>query len=102
MSLKTIILSRIKKPKEDKETARKREICRTCEYNSKNIEKIPLKKLLIKKLSDFYSYIMGRADEDNLGNCSLCGCSTFYSTIYEDENHCPEGKWKKNKLNIKW
>lgn len=93
MSLKTIILSRIKKPKEDKETARKREICRTCEYNSKNIEKIPLKKLLIKKLSDFYSYIMGRADEDNLGNCLACeSCSVYYKTMFDSEE-CPKNKW---------
>lgn len=95
MSLKTIILSRIKNPKEDKETSRKREICRTCEYNSKNIEKIPLKKLLIKKLSDFYSYIMGRADEDNLGNCTLCGCSVYYKSLYENTCSDTINKWEK-------
>lgn len=94
--LKTIIFSRIKKPKEDEEVIRKRSICKKCEYNSINVEKIPFNKLILKKLSDFYSLIAGKKDEDSLGNCTACSsCSIFYKTLYE--YHCPHPKgdrWK--------
>lgn len=94
--IKIILLSRLKKPKENKEVLRKRSICKGCEFNSLNMEKLPFKKLIVKKLSDFYSFIAGKSEEDNLGNCEACeSCSLFYKTIYED--HCPhpkEDKWK--------
>ena len=95
--LRKIILSRIKKPKEDKEVLRKRSICKNCEFNSLNMEKIPFNKLFLKKLSDFYSFIAGKKDEDTLGSCLACeSCSLFYKTIYEDNCPHPTGdKWKK-------
>lgn len=93
--IQTIVLSRIKKPKEDWIVEEKRKICKVCNYNSKNMQKIPLSKSILKVLSDFYSWIMGKADEDNLGNCLACeSCSIYYKSV--DENHCPhpEGdKW---------
>lgn len=94
--LKTIIFSRIKKPKDDEEVLRKRSICKNCEYNSINIDKIPFKKLLLKKLSDFYSLIAGKKDEDNLGNCFGCeACSVYYKILMSDEGEdCPKGYWK--------
>jgi len=95
--LKKIILSRIKKPKEDEEILRKRGICKKCEFNSLNMEKIPFNKLFLKKLSDFYSFIMGKEDEDILGSCESCmSCSVYYKSIYEDYCPHPTGdKWKK-------
>jgi hypothetical protein len=91
--LKTIILSRFKKPREEEETERRRGICKVCPFNSKNVHKIPLTKLVLKKLSDFYSWITGNADEDNLGSCLGCkSCSIYYKTE-EGLEICPKEKW---------
>lgn len=94
----TIITSRFTKPKEDKETERKRKICRSCEFNSLNSVKIKLSKRILIKMSDFYSWITGKGEEDNLHNCTACeSCSIYYKTLYED--HCPHpkgDKWKTN------
>ena len=93
--LKTIVKSRLTKPKEDKETLRRRSICKGCEYNSLNMEKIPFKKLVWKKASDFYSWIAGKEDEDNLGNCTICNsCSVYYKSAEELED-CKIGRWNK-------
>lgn len=89
--IKLIILSRIKKPKISKLVEYRREVCKNCEYNTLNLEHIPPIKLIIKKLSDFYSWITGNSDVDVLGNCGKCGCSIFYKT--RDEDECPEDKW---------
>lgn len=95
-TLRIIILSRLTKPKEDKEVLRKRKICKGCSYNSLNVEKVPLKKLIIIKVSDFYSWITGNKEDDSLGNCTAClGCSLYYSTLYEEYCHHPKGDlWK--------
>ena len=94
--LKTIILSRLTKPKEELEVLIKRRICKGCEYNSLNAEKIELKKRVLIWFSDFYSTITGNKEEDSLGNCLACSsCSIYYKSLYED--HCPhpiENKWK--------
>lgn len=90
-----IIKSRFTKPKTNKEIERKRSICKVCEFNSLNAEKIELKKELLKKLSDFYSWITGKAEEDNLGNCTFCSsCSIYYKILMSDEGEtCEAGKW---------
>ena len=36
---------------------------------------------------------MGRAKEDVLGECGLCGCSIFYKSAEKEEN-CLAGKWE--------
>lgn len=89
----TIIKSRFKKESEESERIKnKRNICKTCPFNSLNMEKIPLKKRILKQLSDFYSYITGNSEVDVLGNCNACeACSVYYKTENEDE--CPKDKW---------
>lgn len=93
VNIYTIIKSRFNKEQETEETKRRRSICKGCEFNSKNMERIPpIKKILIR-LSDFYSWITGNIEEDNLHNCTACsGCSIFYKT-FEPEEHCPKEKW---------
>ena len=59
-----------------------------------NIEKLPLKKRIIKFLSDFYSKIMGKEEVDTLGGCSICGCSVYFKSEIDIE-YCPKNKWKK-------
>jgi len=91
-TIKIIILSRFKKSKEDEETLRKRKICKGCEFNSLNVEKIPIKKRILKKLSDFYSWITGKSEDDVLGNCTFCSsCSIYYKILMED--NCEKGYW---------
>ena len=89
-------MSRFRKYKEDIIVDRKRKVCSVCEYNSLNTENISKKKSFLIKLSNFYSWICGKADLDILGNCTACeSCSIYYKTL--DEEHCPHptgDKWK--------
>jgi hypothetical protein len=91
-----ILMSRWRKENLIEDIIKKRELCAICEYNSLNMEKIPLGKRLLKRASDFYSFICGKLHEDNLGNCTACeSCSIFFKTA--DEEHCPHplgDKWK--------
>lgn len=96
-----IVKSRLTKPKKDKEIERKRAICLGCSFNSNNSRKKLSYKFFLILLSDFYSWFTGNSKVDNLGNCTICGCSTFYSTIYENEHYCkhPNGsQWKRVNL----
>lgn len=91
--IRIILLSRIKKPKTSGLVEYRRAMCKICEYNTLNLESVPPMKLLIKKLSDFYSWITGNSDVDVLGNCSACEmCSVYYKS--RDEDHCPKDKWE--------
>ena len=93
-----IIKSRLKN-EEDKETKRLRKICKDCLYNSKNLEYIPIKKRTLIFLSDTLSFIMGRKEEDNLGNCLGCeSCSIYFKTFEYNWEDCPKGKWKSKYL----
>lgn len=95
----TIIKSRLKKPKTDKEIERKRAICLGCEFNSNNLRKLSAYKLFLASLSDFYSWITGNKEEDNLGVCTVCLCSLYYKTQTNSEKcEHPQGdKWNQNK-----
>ena len=92
-----IVKSRFKKNKEEAWVEDRRKICKGCEYNSKNVEKIGLTKKLTIKLSDFYSLITGKKQEDNLGNCLGCSatCSIYFKTS-ELEEICPKEYWNEN------
>lgn len=94
-------MSRFKKGTNSEEVQRKREICRKCDYNSNNVapDKVALSKRILKYLSDLYSKLAGKQDEDNLGNCLACdSCSIYYKT--EDEDHCPHPNG--DKWNSEW
>ena len=90
-----IIKSRFKRSSNDIEVAKRREDCRKCPFNTLNMDKIPLKKQILKKLSLFFSWFTGNSDKDILGECTKCtSCSIYYKTeelLYET---CPEGKWR--------
>jgi hypothetical protein len=89
-----IIRSRFKKEVVTEKVRGRRLVCNTCPFNSKNSESIPWNKKAIIKLSDFYSWICGTLDQDNLGNCLACSsCSIYYKTM-EDLEICPKNKWK--------
>lgn len=94
MKIFRILKSRLKKKKEEDWILERREACRVCPFNSKNMEKIPWNKKMLIKLSNFYSYITGNLDEDNLGSCTKCGCSVFYGSA-EITEECPDNRWKK-------
>lgn len=92
--IKIIVLSRLKKEKPDPIVEAKRKICAFCEWNTKNQIKLSLGVRLVKGLSDFYSWITGNAEKDNLGNCTACEiCSIYYKTL-EISEVCEKGKWK--------
>jgi len=92
-TIRIVAQSRLKKTKTSALVEYRREICKQCEYNTLNLERIPLRKRIIKKLSDFYSLITGNAEVDVLGNCSVCLCSLYYKSL-EDEEECPDGRWQ--------
>ena len=92
--LKIIILSRLKKPKKEQWTKDRRKECAKCQWNTKNMTKLPISKTLIKFLSDFYSTITGNYKVDILGNCTICNmCAIFYKSE-EPTEKCPKNKWK--------
>lgn len=92
-TIRIVAQSRLKKTKTSALVEYRREICKQCEYNTLNLERIPLKKRIIKKASDFYSWITGNAEVDVLGNCTFCeSCSIFYKS--RDEDECPDGRWQ--------
>lgn len=88
----TIIKSRFSTPEEDENTLHRRRICKDCPFNSVNTNTIPLKQRVVKYFSDLYSKITRREEEDNLGNCTVCGCSIYYKTAVDFE-YCPKNKW---------
>jgi hypothetical protein len=90
----TIVKSRFKKNKEEAWVEDRRKICKGCEYNSKNVEKIGLTKKLTIKLSDFYSFITGKKEEDNLGSCLACEACSIYFKSNEELENCVLGKWE--------
>ena len=87
-----IIKSRFTKPNETKESLRKKSICKKCEFNSLNVEKVTLNKTILKWWSDLYSKITGNSEKDVLGNCFGCkSCSVYYKILVGDK--CPKEKW---------
>lgn len=97
IKLKTIVFSRAqKKPNAGSFVEKRREICKTCPLNTKNLEKVSLKISIIKLFSDLYSYLTGNKKVDVLGSCSVCGCSIFYMTQQKEEScSTTPMKWKK-------
>ena len=92
--LKIIILSRLKKPSIEQWIEDRRDQCKVCPFNTKNMIKLSLKEIILIKLSDFYSWVTGNKEEDILGNCSACElCSIYYKT-FEYIESCPKNKWK--------
>jgi protein-arginine kinase activator protein McsA len=90
---KTIVLSRFKRENQEDWVEVRRKICKACPYNSKNQAKVKFKKRVLIYLSDFYSFITGNKEKDNLGNCTACeSCSVAFKTL-EPYEHCPEEKW---------
>ena len=90
-----ILLSRIKKIKENKEIDRRIEICLGCEFNSLNAVKISTYKRFLVLLSDLYSRITNNSDKDNKGNCTACNsCSVYYKARELEDEDCPKNKWK--------
>ena len=91
--IKTILLSRIKHNKEEEWIERRREICLKCEHNTLNGGNLKGYRFFLATSSSLFSKLMGRAKEDILNECSLCGCSIFFKSAEKDEN-CIAGKWE--------
>lgn len=92
---KRIILSRFKTPPEEKIFNHRLSVCKSCPYNTKNMQKVSLKVTIIQLLSNFYTFVVNKKVED-LGNCSACGgCDVYYKCLDAlDKNECPKNKWK--------
>ena len=91
--IKTIILSRFKKPQNQEWVELRRSICKNCPHNSKKTTTLSLKVRLTRFLSDFLTWIT-RAEQEDLGICTheKCGCDIFFKSKI-DEEICPEGYW---------
>lgn len=92
--LSTIIKSRLHKQREEDWVKQRRVTCLGCQYNYINKEHTTRMQDFLAALSYFLSWIFGRAEEDVLGNCTVCGCSCYFKSA-EEEEACPKGKWKK-------
>lgn len=92
--IKTILLSRFKKEKENQIIKERRKYCSVCKWNSKNQQKLSIGVRFIKFWSDFYSLVTFNSKKDVLGNCTACDiCSIYYKTK-EMEEDCEKGYWK--------
>lgn len=92
--IRTILLSRFKKEKNESWVKERRIICFNCPHNTKNKEKISLKLKASKLLSDFYSLVTF-SEYKELGSCSICTCPIFYkSREIEEECDAQPSKWK--------
>ena len=91
--IKTILLSRIKHNKEEEWIIGRLNTCFECKHNTLNGGILKGYRFFLANLSVRYSKLMGRAKEDVLGECSLCGCSIFYKSAEKDEK-CVAGKWE--------
>lgn len=92
--IKTIVLSRFKKEKNQEDWVEvRRSFCKPCIHNSNNKSKISFKKRVLIWLSDFYSFITNTKDVDNLGNCTACDSCSIYFKTQEEYEKCPIDKW---------
>lgn len=71
----------------------RRKVCNVCEFNSLNAKTVSLRNKLLKVMSDILSWILRRENED-LGQCTRCGCDIYWKSIEEDEK-CPKKRWAK-------
>jgi len=92
-----IIKSRFEKETGEYWILERREICRTCPYNSNNSQKSTFKQKVYKILSNFYT-LLTRSENEDLGEC-FCGCSVYFLTR-DKESQCSakeeygDDKWK--------
>jgi hypothetical protein len=92
--LRTIVMSRFRKQREEDWVKERRVTCLECENNSLNDTSSTLAHDFLAALSYFYSWITGRAkDEGTYGSCNICGCDCFFKSLIKEEE-CPKGKWK--------
>lgn len=91
--IRTIILSRFKKPQNQEWAELRRSICKNCPHNSKKTTTLSLEVRLTRFLSDFLTWITLN-EKTTLGFCEHpdCGCDIFYKSEMESEV-CPEGYW---------
>ena len=88
-----MLLSRIKHNKEEQWIQKRRLTCLECNYNTLNGGSLKGYRFFLAIISSAYSKLMGRAKEDILGECGLCGCSLFYKS--EDKgSKCDANKWE--------
>lgn len=86
-----IIMSRFRK---EEDFARERmKICNTCEFNTKNINKITFKQNIVNFFSNILTFITtGKLNEDNSA-CSICTCTLSFKVVERDEI-CDKDKWE--------
>ncbi len=95
--IKTIILSRFKKPQNQEWVELRRSICKNCPHNSKKTTTLSLKVRLFKYLSDFLTWIT-RAEQEDLGYCTICTCPLYFKT-QEEDSECDLGFWSIHRPN---
>ena len=95
--IKTIILSRFKKPQNQEWVELRRSICKNCPHNSKKTTTLSFKVRLTRFLSDFLTWIT-RAEQEDLGHCTICTCPLYFKTLSE-ESECDLGFWSIHKPN---
>lgn len=91
--IKTIILSRFKKPKTEKWIEDRKNQCKVCPFNTANMDKISIKQKIYRVLSNLLTLITtGHLNKDD-SECSLCHCTLTYKQI-EPTEKCLDNRWK--------
>lgn len=92
-----ILRSRFQKETGEEYIKKRREVCKTCEYNSLNSPRQIFKHKLYKNLSNFYTWLT-RSENIDLGFCE-CECP-IYEKTRQRESECyakeeyGEDKWQ--------
>lgn len=95
--IRTIILSRFKKPQNQEWVELRRSICKNCPHNSKKTTTLSFKVRLTRFLSDFLTWIT-RAEQEDLGYCTICTCPLYFKT-QEEDSECDLGFWSIHRPN---
>lgn len=89
-----IFMSRIKPKDTNKDWIKTRkEICRTCPFNTDNIADKSFTDNLKIRANQILNFILGRKVTEE-ATCVKCGCMLVFKSAEPDE-YCPEGKWKR-------
>ena len=79
----TIIKSRFKKETGEAWITARREVCLQCPLHLNDTSERTLKQKAYKWLADFYTWLT-RSENEELGQCSICGCTTYHMTRQEE------------------
>lgn len=91
--IKSIILSRRKKPNNEQWIEDRTRVCNTCPHNTANMKKISFKQRILRLFSNLLTLTMTGKFNDSDAECSICTCTLEFKIPTESET-CDDNRWK--------